>query len=208
MGTKDFDAINDKPIHSVYLKSYYIGKYEVTVGQYKKFCNATGKTMPQQSGGKNSDNYPVVNVSWNDAREYCSWAGLRLPTEAEWEKAARGSGGRDYPWGKKWSSCRCNSCEKNDKYNKCSPVGVFSSGISPYGIYDMAGNAMEWCNDWYGKKYYLKSPSKNPPGPARGEGRVLRGGSWDHIAFFCRSAFRRRAAPDYKSQCVGFRVAK
>lgn len=206
MGSNDYD--NEKPVHTVYLDKYYIGKYEVTVGQFKKFCNATGKTMPEQPSWNNRDDHPVVNVSWNDAKAYCDWAGLRLPTEAEWEKAARGTDGRTYPWGNAWDNTKCNSRENGDRYSNTSPVGSFPSGVSPYGCYDMAGNVWEWCNDWYDKNYYGSSPSSNPTGPSSGDLRVLRGGGWYNGADLCRSADRFRDFPDIRYYYVGFRVAR
>lgn len=211
MGSNDY--ADEKPVHTVHLDKYYIGKYEVTVGQFKKFCNATGKTMPEQPSWNNRDDHPVVNVTWNDAKAYCDWAGLRLPTEAEWEKAARGpstgSGqARKYPWGNKWNSSKCNSSENGDSYTNTSPVGSFPSGVSPYGAYDMAGNVWEWCNDWYDGSYYGSSPSSNPTGPSSGSARVLRGGSWNDYDNFCRSSPHYFLNPDIRSLNFGFRPAK
>jgi formylglycine-generating enzyme required for sulfatase activity len=230
MGSED-GASDKKPVHTVHLDRYYIGKYEVTVGQFRKFVNATGyKTDAEKSGGayvyvngswtqksdanwsntyfSQTENHPVVCVSWNDAKAYCDWAGLRLPTEAEWEKAARGTDGRKYPWGSSWDAGKCNSDEKGDSYEYTSPVGSFPTGVSPYGCYDMAGNVWEWCNDWYGEKYYASSPSNNPTGPSSGDARVLRGGGWYDIANYCRSSFRNRNAPGFRIYYFGFRVAQ
>ncbi|MBI4725791.1 formylglycine-generating enzyme family protein [candidate division TA06 bacterium] len=238
MGSNDYD--DEKPIHTVYLDKYYIGKYEVTVGQFRKFVNATGyKTDAEKSGGayvytggswqqkadanwKNpyfsqNDNSPVVCVSWNDAKAYCDWAGLRLPTEAEWEKAARGTDGRSYPWGNGWDGNKCNHgkvsspyTDASDGYEYTSPVGSFSSGVSPYGAYDMAGNVWEWCSDWYGENYYGSSPSNNPTGPSSGDSRVLRGGSFGSYAndSVCRVAARIYNLPDYRTNYYGFRIAQ
>lgn len=213
MGSNESD--DEKPIHTVYLDKYYIGKYLVTNAQYKKFCDATGHSQPPESdprisGMKNYftayPNYPVVNVSWFDAKAYCEWAGLRLPTEAEWEKAARGTDGRKYPWGNSWDSNKCNNGGNGDGYTNVSSVGSFPSGVSPYGVYDMAGNVWEWCNDWYGENYYGSSPSSNPTGPSSGIDRVLRGGSWWDNAESCRSAFRSKSDIGFSNG--GFRVAK
>ncbi|MDO9390969.1 MAG: SUMF1/EgtB/PvdO family nonheme iron enzyme [bacterium] len=199
----------EKPVHKVYLDKYYIGKYEVTVGQFKKFCNVTGRTMIEQPNWNNREDHPVVNVSWCDAKAYCDWAGLRLPTEAEWEKAARGTEGREYPWGNEWNSTMCNSSENGDNYPYTSPVGSFPLGISPYGCHDMAGNVWEWCNDWYNNKYYSSSPCSGPTGPQTGIGSVMRGGAWKLQNYYCRTAYRSFGAHEGRNYLnVGFRPAK
>lgn len=203
------DGQNEETImRAIYLDKYYIGKYEVTVGQYKKYCNDVGKTMPVQPEWNKRDNYPVVYVRWNDAKAYCDWAGLRLPTEAEWEKAARGTDGRKYPWGNKWNSSKCNSEEQGDNYTNTSPVGSFPSGVSPYGAYDMFGNVWEWCNNWYGRDYYGSSPTSNPTGPSSGSSRVLRGGGWYNGGFSCRYCIRFSDPPYHCDYASGFRPAK
>jgi formylglycine-generating enzyme required for sulfatase activity len=128
----------------------------------------------------------------------------RLPTEAEWEKAARGPEGFNYPWGNDWQSDYCNSDES--KLNRTSPAGIFLKGKSPYGCMDMAGNVWEWCADWYDEKYYQQSPAQNPAGPASGEYRVLRGGSWSLRAGGLRSSFRDCSYPGGRDYGIGFRV--
>jgi formylglycine-generating enzyme required for sulfatase activity len=222
MGSNDYDS--EKPPHRVYLSAYYIGKYEVTNEQFARFVNETG----YNAGGdwkkyytSGRENHPVVCVSWNDAKAYCNWANLRLPTEAEWEKAARGTDGRKYPWGNEWEPSYLNWSGEGDrkwnswKGNKISsqlptePVGSYSNGVSPYGCMDMAGNVWEWCNDWYGEKYYSQSPSSDPQGPSSGDARILRGGSWlNGSAVYLRCAYRGRDLPGLRGGNLGFRVCR
>ncbi|MEO0108860.1 MAG: SUMF1/EgtB/PvdO family nonheme iron enzyme, partial [candidate division WOR-3 bacterium] len=171
MGSAQGEGDKDEhPLHKVYVSEFYIDKYEVTNRQYKRFCDATGRNYPPDpellssmpNYFNNYPNYPVVNITWEDARAYCDWAGKRLPTEAEWEKAARGSDGRKYPWGNKApDGSQCNFADRNlpdvpwcdkdadDGYGFTAPVGHYPQGASPYGVLDMAGNVWEWCNDWY-----------------------------------------------------------
>lgn len=219
MGPDDGDY-DKAPSHTVYLDAYYIGKYEVTNAQYKKFCDATGHShpltpdfeshlRPRWSGGDyftEYPNYPVVNVTWEDAKAYCDWAGLRLPTEAEWEKAARGTDGRTYPWGNEWDASKCNSLESR-KYQP-TPVGSFPQGASPYGVMDMAGNVCEWCADWWGENYYQNTPNRNPTGPSSGSYRVLRGGSWFSWQDNCFTSFRGEDWPQGRGDYLGFRCAR
>jgi len=172
MGSNDYD--NEKPIHTVYLDAFYIDIYEVTNAQYKKFMASTGHKSPSywNDSKYNAPNHPVVGVSWDDAVAYAKWAGKRLPTEAEWEKSAKGGlVGKTYPWGD-----NLTHDDANYKWEHTSPVGSFAP--NGYGLYDMAGNVCEWCADWYGNNYYANSPKSNPKGPGSGERRVLRGGSW------------------------------
>jgi formylglycine-generating enzyme required for sulfatase activity len=227
MGSNHAD-FHTKPVHIVYLDGFCIGKYEVTNAQYKIFCDSTGHRLPSDSGFVDMPhyfiaypNYPVVNVSWVDAKAYCDWAGVRLPTEAEWEKSARGTNKREYPWGKEWDGKKCNhgssledGTDSSDGYKYTAPVGSYSAGISLYGCYDMAGNVDEWCYDWYGEDYYSKSSNCNPKGPtvsSLGNGRVLRGGGWFGNIWNCRSAGRYcdfTVLKDFKRAWIGFRVAK
>jgi sulfatase modifying factor 1 len=208
MGSKDYK--NEKPIHEVYLDAYYIDKYEVTVGQYRQFCSAAGRKMVQQPDWNQGDTLPVVDVKWENASAYASWAGKRLPSEAEWEKAARGSDGRRYPWGNTWDASKCNSREPKGSgpFAYTKPVGSFPLGASPYGVMDMAGNLMEWCQDWYDEVYYQNSPSRNPTGPASGSSRVMRGGSWFDDWYECRSTCRRSAPLWISTSEWGFRCAR
>jgi serine/threonine-protein kinase len=209
MGSKY--SADERPPHKVYIDAFYIDRYPVTNAEYKKFVDATGYRVPdhwinrQIPYGK--ENHPVVYVSWDDADMYARWAGKRLPTEAEWEKAARGTDGRDYPWGNQFAKSRCNSDES--KIGDTTPVDSYSpQGDSPYGVSDMVGNTWEWCADWYDEYYYAKSPPKNPQGPASGSSRVRRGGAWNRNEFVARASFRNAGKPDDRFSFVGFRCAK
>jgi formylglycine-generating enzyme required for sulfatase activity len=204
---------DEKPVHRIYLNAFYIDKYEVTVGQYAKYLQATGMEEPSDWNIMNQAQHrkrPVVNINWSDAATFCKWAGKRLPTEAEWEKAARGTDGRIYPWGDEAPTrLHANFGKKEwDNHLALVPGGSFEMGKSPYGIYDMAGNAWEWVNDWYEHDYYKKSPAKNPQGPTKGESKVVRGGSWLYVPDFLRTAFRFNAEPSGRHFGYGFRCAK
>jgi len=214
MGSNDGES-REKPVHTVYLDGFYIDVYEVTVGQYKKFIQATGHRAPNWSSVSKyspTDNHPIVYVSWDDAQAYCKWAGKRLPTEAEWEKAARGGlVGKKYPWGdeppnaggKYRANYRVGDNGTADGYQYCAPVGSFPP--NRYGLYDMLGNVLEWCADWYGENYYSSSPRKNPPGPASGSSRVFRSGSCGAYGNYLRVSIRRESPPDEISSVLGFR---
>lgn len=213
---------NDEQQHEVYLKAYYIDKYEVTNAQYYRFWTATGgensKHTPRSfklSHGMDGwpeaatikPDYPVVGVSWYDAKAYCEWAGKRLPTEAEWEKAARSADARIWPWGNKWDWELGNFSDGEDAdghldgYNFTAPVGNYIEGCSPYGVLDMAGNVAEWVEDWYNEKY------DNIPDPISA-GRVVRGGGWASNGFYARCSKRTGFDPTYKSPSIGFRCAR
>ncbi len=208
---------NEQPQHKVTLDEYLIGKYPVTNRQYQAFVQAAGRKSPQHwSGNKipaGKDNHPVVCVSWQEASDFCAWAGkisgsrVRLPSEAEWEKAARGTDGRIYPWGDQAPDAqRCNFYLNVDD---TTPVGQYSpQGDSPYGCADMAGNVWEWAADWFDGSYYAKSPASNPNGPASGKWRVLRGGSWYSYVSSVRSAYRIVVDPSKSNDGVGFRCAR
>jgi formylglycine-generating enzyme required for sulfatase activity len=207
MGSDDGDA-DEKPRRRVYLDAFRIDKYEVTNALYRRFIDATGRATPQYWNDSkwNEAQQPVVGVSWNDAQAYCSWAGKRLPTEAEWEKAARGTDGRKYPWGEQWDASRANSDES--KIGKTVAVGSYSSGVSPYGAHDLAGNVWEWVADWFDANYYSRAPGRNPKGPGSGERRVLRGGSWFNLPGGLRASGRSLNDPSNRDYRIGFRCAQ
>jgi formylglycine-generating enzyme required for sulfatase activity/uncharacterized caspase-like protein len=177
--TMGSDAHDDeKPQRRVWLDAYYIDKFEVTNALYRRFMDATGRSAPRfwSHARWNGPAQPVVGVTWHDADAYCKWAGKRLPTEAEWEKAARGTDGRTYPWGNQWDPGKSNSVGTN--LVKTVAVGSYPGGVSPYGAHDMTGNVWEWTADWYDPTYYARGVNRNPQGPRSGARRVIRGGSW------------------------------
>jgi serine/threonine-protein kinase len=234
------------PIHKVLLDPYWIDQTEVTNAMFDAFVTQSGyQTDAEKTGASavfnlvdgsfwrvggadwqhplgpdsnlsNLGEHPVVNVSWNDALAYCEWAGRRLPTEAEWEKAARGTDGRTYPWGNEFDGTRLNFADVNlnvrwgdknidDGFQLTAPVGNYPSGASPYGALDMAGNVWEWVNDWGFESYYDVSPSSNPVGPDSGNKRVLRGGSWVDSSDGTRAGFRNWSDPKITKNEWGFR---
>jgi len=217
IGSRDDDksADNDeRPAHSVYLDGFYIDQYEVTTSRYAEFFQETNRPAPafwSEQVLKQHGRKPVVGVHWNDAAAYCSWAGKRLPTEAEWEKAARGTDQRLYPWGNTVPNQQLANYNRGfefKNYEVLTDVGSFEGGKSPYGAYDMAGNVWEWTADWYDESYYRTSPERNPKGPSSGEYRVFRGGSWGIASGNVRSADRDRNTPTIRSVNIGFRCAR
>ena len=213
MGSPTGDP-DERPPHQVYLDSFLIDTYEVTVGQYATFLQEAGGHPPSDWESMNRlahQKRPVSNVDWADAAAYCKWAGKRLPTEAEWEKAARGTDGRLYPWGNEPPTSRHANFGQTGSSNHgaLAPVGSFEEGKSPYGLYDMAGNVWEWVGDWYDHGYYQASPPKNPEGPPMGGFKVIRGGSWNSSARVLRSSDRYWDPPTFRSQYFpGFRCVK
>lgn len=232
MGSPDADpkaGDDETPLHSVYLDDYWIDRTEVTNAQYVQFLNALGghtgacgghdcaetqvedkySHILRQDGRymvePGFEDHPATQVSWYGAQAYCAWAGARLPTEAEWEKAARGVDGRSYPWGDE--SPDCARAQYGDCGGMTVPVDSLSAGSSPYGVLDMAGNVWEWVADWYDPAYYGSSPAENPPGPHSGIRKVFRGGSWGYPSAFLRTSDRARNRPTYAGFNVGFRCA-
>jgi serine/threonine-protein kinase len=169
--------------------------------------NVDSATRSFYYGDAAYDNYPVININWDQANAFCVWAGKRLPTEAEWEKAARGSSDtRKYPWGD--AAPDSTLVNYNDNVGDTTAVGSYPAGASPYGVMDMAGNVWEWVNDWWQEDYYSVSPSSNPQGPATGYGRVLRGGSWGYGDLSVRSTYRDNVRPVYWDINGGFRCVR
>jgi formylglycine-generating enzyme required for sulfatase activity len=230
----DADAYsNEKPQREIYLDDFMISKYPVTNEEFTEFVDDGGygkarKDMWSEEGWQwreeneisepaylhdrkwNGSNFPVVGISWYEAEAYANWLSERtgnphrLPTEAEWEKAARGTWCLKYPWGDEFDRNLCNSFESG--LLRTSPVGIYPKGKSSYGCFDMAGNVWEWCSDWYIDNYYANCPDRNPIGPLDGAARVIRGGGWAYVARRCRSAARAHGAPGARSIFLGFRL--
>lgn len=206
----DYD---EKPTHLVMLDDFYIDQYEVTNARYAECVNQGECLKPAKNTAGNRikyfeifTNYPVIHVNWEQARAYCEWRGGRLPTEAEWEKAARGPNGGLYPWGTPGQTCEVanfSGCLGNT-----TTVGSYKSGVSPYNIYDMVGNVSEWVADWYDAGYYSVSPVDNPTGPPSGDFRITRGGSWFTDEAYLRTTNRMILPHEVTSDYVGFRCAR
>ena len=223
MGSND-GLPNERPEHTVTVKGFYIDQYEVTAGRYQKFLELGKRGNPapaEDDAGRDLEDRPVVGVTWTEAAAYCVWAGKRLPTEAEWEKSARGTDGRRYPWGDMqpfvdianynrglWVSEAITLVSVGSGLEGMSVRhGLKEGGRSPYGLAHMAGNAAEWVNDWYDREYYQKSSDTDPQGPKNGEKRVLRGGSWADLPTALRVTARFSAEPEFDDRTVGFRCA-
>ena len=241
---------DEQPERRVFVSGFWIDRYEVTNAGYLQFVQATGYRTPANANPAATlwesgrplpgiDLHPVVNVSWDDAVAFCRWRGKRLPTEAEWEKAARGTDRRIYPWGDEWDQDLANSASywagrRIDFSNGAEwdefwlrgegariskeqglkgevltlPVGSFPAGVNAYGLFDMAGNAAEWVEDWYNPNYYKDAPLSNPTGPDRGAIKAMRGGSWLKPAVSLRTTDRDWGTMDSRPSGTGFRCAK
>ena len=205
---------DEQPVHKVYVGAFFMDKHQLTVGSYARFLDATHHDSPPEWTVMNkpaNQTRPVANVDWAEADAYCKWAGKRLPTEAEWEKAARGTDGRTYPWGNEPPTRFHANAGKEvwGNHSALAPVGTLEGGKSPYGVYDMAGNVWEWVSDWYDQEYYQLSPPQNPSGPRKGSHKVVRGGSWGSGGILdLRSADRETHLPSFRGFGTGFRCAK
>ncbi len=221
MGSDGPDApADEQPAHIVDVPAFYIDRFEVTNEQYRRFVIETGHAPPRSADPREASfnwtgsdypagtgDHPAVLVSWHDAAAYAAWAGKRLPTEAEWEKAARsGMAGQKFPYGDRLELSQANFHKSYLRTNKLRPVGAFEP--TALGLYDMAGNVWEWCHDWYRADYYRSGAAVNPQGPVNGDYKVFRGGSWMNDEPFLRCAQRGKNSPDHKSPAVGFRCVR
>lgn len=218
---------DEQPVHSVYVSSFYIDRYETTAAEFASFLNDNlgeaerfiemGKSVTVEKKGdvfqarSGLERHPVNRVSWYGADAYCRWKGKRLPTEAEWEKAARGTDQRIFPWGNEFPTDERVTFRR--KFSKrgfavMEPVDGMEKGRSPYGIHQMAGNVWEWVADWYDAEYYDISPTKDPKGPATGSSRVLRGGNWYYKPYYMRTTYRFNEEPDKFKVWQGVRCAR
>lgn len=213
MGSKEGDP-DEAPEHQVYLATYYIDKKEVTQVEYDRYVKMTKRGKPfipvfeDDQSKILKPELPAMGMSWADADAYCKWAGKRLPTEAEWEKAGRGEGKRRYPWGDEFGNGHANVDGDEDGFKYLAPPGSFESGRSPYGVYDMTGNVAEWVADTYDEHYYQKTSYRDPPGPEEGQHKVIRGGSWRETQHNARLSKRFQAKMWRTDTTIGIRCAK
>src|SRR5437867_3806198 len=207
-------GFDEQPVGTIFLDSFMIDRSEVTNHQYQQFIQATGhrRAAPPARYARNlrrmsGVNQPVVYVSWEDADAYCRWKGKRLPTEAEWEKAMRGTDGRLFPWGNNQDPLASNQGVSKDGFEVTAPVGTFQKDVSPYGVADGAGNVLEWVADWYAEGAYRIPSLRNPKGPEFGTFKVLRGGAYTSHGSDIRITSRSKMVPDFRDETIGFRCA-
>lgn len=208
------DGLQDaRPMHRVYLSSYWLDMYQVTNARYRQCVEGGGCTAPKdrkEFDDPQKAQHPVINITWNQARSFCQWQGKRLPTEAEWEKAARGTDGRRYPWGndEEVVKSRVKNGELRTGANGTEPVGRQAAPASPYGVFELVGSVSQWVKDWYAEDFYQTSSARDPQGPARGSFRVLRGGEWNEKPPDLRASYRGWDEVTYWGPTVGARCAE
>lgn len=204
----DKGSPNETPVHKVFLKSYYIDKYEVSWADFLKYIKAESRPKPFYAGDPrfNVPGHPAVGITFNEAEAYAEWLNKRLPTEAEWEKAAKGNKNLKYPWGNEFAVNKVNCAIDADGYQTTAPVDSFPIGANSFGLLNMVGNIWEWCSDFYNATYYYVSPSRNPKGPKNETRRILRGGSWNDSRFDARTTRRWSYWPDLKRNYIGLRL--
>jgi formylglycine-generating enzyme len=214
MGSNEGDP-DEAPEHPVYVGTFYLDKKEVTQSEYERFVKMTKRGKPfvpvfeDDISKIQKPNLPAMGMSWADAVAYCKWAGKRLPTEAEWEKAARGEGKRRYPWGDEFLPGRANvDGDEEDGFTYLAPPGSFEAGRSAFGFYDMTGNVAEWVGDTYDEQYYKKAPYRDPSGPEEGQHKVIRGGSWRETPQNARLTKRFQAKMWRTDSTIGIRCAR
>ncbi len=214
-------GLDERPNHEVFVDTFYMDKYELTNGRYLQFVTETGHRIPQHPSDpkkglwkghmmpESVTDIPVINVDWHDADAYCRWAGKRLPTEAEWEKAAKGPNDWRFPWGD------VEPTREHLNFNQSwrgeatlTQVGIYEKGKSPYGVYDVAGNVWEWVADWYDAGYYAISPARNPKGPETGTHKTLRSSGWQGETPQVRIFTRIKSLPTDRNNSTGFRCAQ
>lgn len=217
MGSRQEEGRPDeRPQRKIYLDTYEIDSHEVSNTRYLKFIRETDRKEPPNpysegllSKERGTNNLPVVQVTWYDAVDYCRWTGKRLPSEAQWEKAARGDRGFIFPWGSELTSLKSVNFQKNwQGVQTLWPVSINSKSSSPYGLRGMAGNVREWVQDWYSPNYFDTAPSANPKGPEKGILKVIKGGSWHSFKADVRSASRGKGGFALKTDGIGFRCAR
>jgi formylglycine-generating enzyme required for sulfatase activity len=213
MGSAEGDP-DEAPEHQVFLRTFYIDKKEVTQAEYDRFLRMTKRQKPgfpvfeDDQAKILKPELPAIGVTWSDAEAYCKWAGKRLPTEAEWEKAGRGEGRRRYAWGDEFVPGHANVDGKEDGFQYLAPPGTLEAGRSPYGVYDMTGNVAEWVADSYDENYYKKAPYRDPPGPEESDLKVIRGGSWRETSHNARLSKRFAAKRWRTDSTIGIRCAR